>query len=129
MTADNTDQPIIWAIRFTTWASADLAAAWRHFALTAGEDIANAWNTDLKAEIAKLARLPERHSVANETRFFSYTVRKFLYRRTPRGPAYHVFFALRVSPDDAPSVQIMHIRHAARSPITRKEAREIESSE
>ena len=52
-----------------------------------------------------------------------------LYRRTAGGPAYRVLFVLRENSDDAPTVTIIHVRHAAHKPMTRKEAREIEASE
>lgn len=91
-------------------------------------DIADAWESGLKAEIAKLAQFPQRFS-SEESDFFSVPVRKMIYRRTRRGPAYLVYFTLRRLPDDAPTLLIMHLRHGSQSPVTRKEAREIEASE
>lgn len=129
MTSDGSDTPVVWAIRLTERAQADLAEAWRYIAGTAGEEIADAWETGLKSELSTLARLPERTPVAKESRYFSQTVHKFLYRRTPRGPAYFILFTLETTPEDPPTIRVKHIRHGARAPITRKEAREIEASE
>lgn len=129
MTTDDSDSPVVWAIRLTERAQADLAGAWRYIAGTAGEGMADAWRTGLRSELSTLARLPARTPVAKESRFFSQPVHKFLYRRTPQGPAYYILFALETMPEDSPTVRVKHIRHGARAPITRKEAREIEASE
>ncbi len=125
----NDEQHPIWAIRFNRRARSDIAAAWRHFAGTAGEETADTWQQGLDAEIAKLAQFPASRPLAEEDKLFRESVRRMLYRRTPSGPAYRVLFVLRENPDDAPTVTIIHIRHDAQKPITRKEAREIESSE
>ena len=125
----NGEQPFVWAIRFNRRAKSDIAAAWRHFAESASVNIADAWEKELYAEIAKLAQLPTRWPLAEEDKLFRESVRRMLYRRTAGGPAYRVLFVLRENPDDAPTVVIIHIRHAAQKPMTRKEAREIEASE
>ncbi|MGI4789685.1 MAG: hypothetical protein ACRYFS_12635 [Janthinobacterium lividum] len=125
----NGEQPFVWAIRYNIRAKSDIAAAWRHFAESGSEDIANVWEEGLYAEVAKLARIPTRWPIAEEDKLFRESVRRMLYRRTPGGPAYRVLFVLRQNPDDAPTVAIIHIRHAAQKPMTRKEAREIEAAE
>ena len=125
----NGEQLVTWAIRTTTRARSDIAAAWRHFAGTASEETADAWRQGLDLEIAKLAQFPAMWPVAEEDKLFRESIRRMLYRRTPSGPAYRVLFVLRQNPDDAPTVTIIHVRHAAQKPMTRKEAREIESSE
>ncbi len=113
----------------TRRANSDRAAAWFYFAETANEEIARAWRQGLDAEVAKLAQFPGSWPVAEEDKLFRESVRRMLYRRTPSGPAYRVLFVLRENPDDAPTVVIIHVRHAAQKPMTRKEAREIEASE
>ena len=125
----NGEQPHIWAIRYNRQAKSDIAAAWRHFAETANVDVAEDWEKELYTEIAKLAQLPARWPVAEEDKLFRENVRRLLYRRTPSGPAYRILFVLRENPDDAPTVTIIHVRHAAQKPVTRKEARKIEVSE
>ncbi len=125
---DGAEQPIIWAIRYTQWAIRDISAAWMHFAGSADAEAADAWEEGLKAEIAKLAQFPQRFS-AEDNDIFSVPVRKMTYRRTQNGPAYYVCFTLRLNPNDALTLLIMHLRHAAQKPMTRKEARKIESSE
>ena len=121
-------RPIVWAIRYTQWAIRDISAAWLHFAESVDGDTADAWEEDLKAEIAKLAQFPQRHAVEDDD-IFSLPIRKMTYRRTRRGPAYFVYFTLRINTDDAPTLLIMHLRHAAKAPLTRKEAQAIEAAE
>lgn len=127
--ADATEQPIIWAIRFTNRARADILAAEDYFVGKATDEIAKAWSAGLIAEAAKLARHPTIWPIAEEDKLFRQTVHRMLYCRTRTGPAYRVLFVLRRSPDDAPTVGIIHIRHAARASMTQQEAWEIESTE
>lgn len=123
------EQPTKWAIRLLQSARADIAAGWEHFSQSSGEKVADAWQQGLEAEIMRLSLFPTSLPVADEDNLFSITIRKLLYRRTRRGPAYQIFFTLQTSPDDAPTVSIMHIRHASRAPMTQQEAWEIENSE
>ncbi len=128
MASDN-EPPAAWVIRSTKRARSDMEAAEERLAAFAGEDVAEAWSEGLNTEIAKLAQLPMRWPLAEEDKLFRESVRRMLYRRTPSGPAYRALFVLRENPDDAPTVTIIHLRHAAQKPMTRKEAREIEESE
>lgn len=125
----NGEQPISWVIRFTSRADDDLMGASAYFAEQAGISIARAWVAGLRAEAAKLALLPTRWPVAEESSLFRENVRRMLYRRTRGGPSYRVLYILRQSLDDAPTVAIIHVRHAAQAPMTQDEAREIESAE
>ena len=128
MPLDN-EPPITWAIRTTKRARSDMEAAEERLAELTDEAIAEAWSEGLNTEIAKLAQLPTRWPLAEEDKLFRETVRRMLYRRTESGPAYRVLFVLREAPDDAPTVTIIHVRHAAQKPMTRKEAQGIESAE
>ncbi len=123
------EPPVVWAIRPTARADTEILAASIYVAENAGVETASAWLKGLKEEIAKLAQLPMRWPVAEEDKLFRENVRRLLYRRTPSGPAYRVLFTLRENPDDAPTVTIIHVCHAAQKPMTRKEAKEIEASE
>ena len=124
------DEPSqVWAIRTTKRARSDMEAAEERLVLLADEEQAEAWSKGLNIEIAKLAQIPTRWPAAEEDKLFRETVRRMLYRRTAGGPAYRVLFVLRENTDDAPTVIIIHVRHAAQKPMTRKEAREIEASE
>jgi len=129
LTAGNEEHPTAGVIRFTEKANANLEAGWEHFARTAGEEVADAWREGLEAEIARLSLMPNSLPIAAENHRFTATVRSLLYRRTPRGPAYRVLFILKMPPDESPTVSIINIRHGAQEPITKKEAREMESAE
>ena len=127
--SNDTQPPVVWALRLTEGAREDLAAAWQHLAATAGEEVANDWSGGLYSALASLAEWPERTPVAAENPYFSQTVRKFIYRRTLRSVAYQIFFYLVTAPDDAPTLRVIHIRHATRAPLPRMEARQIEANE
>ncbi len=123
------EPPAIWAIRTTKRARSDMEAAEERLALLTDEAQAEAWSKGLSLEVSKLAQYPTRWPAAEENKLFREEVRRMLYRRTAGGPAYRVLFVLRENPDDAPTVTIIHVRHAAQKPMTRKEAKEIEASE
>jgi plasmid stabilization system protein ParE len=123
------DPSMIWAIRFTSRADADVTAAADYFADKSGIEIARTWVHGLNAEVAKLAQYPTLWPVAEEDQLFRENIRRMLYRRTRRGPAYRVLFVMRQNPDDAPTVAIIHVRHATQAPMTPEEAWEIEASE
>ena len=125
----NPDQPLFWAIRFTSRAKAESFAALDYFVDKEGIEIGRAWKKGFDAEVAKLAQFPAMWPLAEEDKLFRESVRRMLYRRTASGPAYRILFVLRENSDDAPTVTIIHVRHAAQKPMTWKEAREIESSE
>ena len=125
----NADQPLIWAIRYTRRAKADSLAALEYFTDREGVELGRAWKKGFDFEVAKLAQLPTRWPLAEEDKLFREQVRRMLYRRTPSSPAYRVLFVLRERPDDAPTVTIIHVRHSAQKPMTRKEAKEITAAE
>jgi hypothetical protein len=49
------------------------------------------------------------------------------FHRTPGSATYRILFVIYEARDEAPFVFVLHIRHASRGPMTRREAREIES--
>ena len=106
-----------------------MEVAEERLAALADENVAEAWSEGLNTEIAKLAQFPAMWPLAEEDKLFRENVRRMLYRRTPSGLAYRVLFVLRENPDDSPTVMVIHVRHAAQRPMTRKEAQEIEASE
>lgn len=126
---DNDASLIIWALRFTGKARANLDAGREHFVQTAGEEIADAWQDGIETEIAKLSRLPERRPIAQENPRFKATVRSLSYRRSPTGPVYRILFTVQPASKDGPTVTVINIRHGAQATMTRKEAREIEAAE
>lgn len=88
-----------------------------------GAEVGRAWYDGLRSAIALLSQNPRRHAIISENQRFRREVRQFLYRRTPRGAAWRILFTVQ---EDAPTVSILHVRHAAQKPITQAEARQIE---
>jgi len=113
----------IYPLRIVGPARSDIEDAYAHFVRTAGEPAADAWQDGLYAAIATLATTPRRQ-VAPESQRFGQEVRQLLYRRRPGSPAYRVLFTLVEEEGELPFVRIVHVRHAARRPMTRAEAQE-----
>jgi plasmid stabilization system protein ParE len=69
------------------------------------------WLLALEDAIASLSAMPHRCSVAPESSLFPFEVRQLLYGRKPH--LYRILFAI-----EGDKVEILHIRHARRRPIT-----------
>ena len=116
-----------YAIRFLPRAERDAAetVTWM-VEMTGSGEVAREWYAGLRAAAGTLATLPKRFAVQErESRLLGREVRRLLYRRTPGSAAYHVFYTVAEDSPDGPRVSILHIRHAARRPLSRAEAREI----
>lgn len=81
------------------------------------------------AAISSLATLPRRCVLAREERFFLREVRQLVFRGTAGSAAYRVLFRVADGGQDAPTVFVLHVRHSARVPLTRAEARDVEQGE
>lgn len=125
---DNGETLQQYAIRFTNRARSDIDAAHARFSELSGEEIAEEWQAGLFEAAASLAFAPRRQQIVPESAYFRGEVRQLLYRRTPAAPAYRLLFVIVESELDALFVRIVHVRHAARRPITRTEAATIEDN-
>jgi plasmid stabilization system protein ParE len=121
------DEGRTYAIRLRRRAQQDMDAARERLAELTSESHADAWHNGLLDMLATLATYPHRHPLADEDEFFQDVVRVFSYRLSPRGVAYRVFYSIIDSDEDAPYIYVMHVRHGARRPMTRAEAREIDA--
>lgn len=125
--------PRAYAIRFHPQAQRDLAEARAWQARQIGEDEADAWQEAMLDGIATLATNPARIALALESRpprpKFSRPVRAFVWRRMSNGSVWRILFSVIENEADAPFVFILHIRHGARKPMTRREAGDIEAQE
>ena len=120
----------VYAVRLNPRARADVDAAHDRLAELAGDTVADEWQNGLFAALALLARLPRRQPVAPENRHFQREVRQLVYRRQPGSVAYRVLFTIIPSTeDDPPFVYVLHVRHGAASPITRTQARQMETGD
>lgn len=99
--------------------------------LTGSEYLALEWLKGIRAAAAALATNPTRYQPqAPESRKLGGEIRRLLYQRTSSSSAvYHLYYRVDEDSDDGPRVRILHVRHAARKPLTRKEAREIQGAE
>ena len=119
-----------YAVRLTERAQRDIDEATLHFADTASEQIAVAWREGFYEAIAALATLPRAYPLVPER--FRGEVRQMPYRRTGNATAYRVLFTITgEEPNalDAPTVNILHVRHAAARPLTRTQIRAIEAQQ
>lgn len=116
-----------YAIRYRHRAQIDAQETLVRLAELTNADHAAAWYSGLQDILATLATFPERAPIADERRFFRDEVRVLLYRHTPGSATYRIFYTVVESEEDAPSVYVLHIRHGARKPMTRAEARKIEA--
>lgn len=124
------EQPQTYALRFTERARRDLDIATAHFAQAASPEIAVAWREGIYEAIASLATFSRRCPRAPER--FRREVRQLIYRRPGSRVAYRILFTISGEEEgslEAPTVTIFHVRHASARPITRTQAREIESEE
>ncbi len=83
------------------------------------------WETGLFTALRELATTPRRQVAECESRLLGQQVRRMVYRRTPTSAAaYHVYFRLIESEGKDGVVEVLHVRHASRRPLTRAEVRE-----
>ena len=115
-----------YAIRFRSRARLELDEARVRLAEMTDLDHAIEWYNGFLDALATLADNPSRTRLAPENDYFRDTVHAYVYRLTSRGVAYQVYYTIVETVEDAPSVTILHIRHSARKPMTRAEARKIE---
>jgi plasmid stabilization system protein ParE len=113
-----------YAVRIEVRAERDIQEALLRIAEFSGDEIARTWIAGLYEAFAKLGTLPYRCPVIEEARSFTREVRQLQYKRTANAPAYRILFTI-VENGDGRMVSILHVRHAARKPVTRKEAKEI----
>ena len=121
--------PRRYALRLLPRAERDIEAHAERMATLTDPANAQAWHAGLFAAIAGLAEDPQRCPIVPEQARFRRETRQFLYRPKPGGPVWRVLFTLRASEEDAPALILLHVRHGAQRPITRREAREIEAEE
>jgi len=141
---ENDTEPTVYAIRLLRRAAADIDAARDYIFDVTGEAIARRWREGLYEALAKLTRFPQGYSVATEENARvnevlasqgkpAVIIRQTVYRRPGsgrQGLTYKVFFVVKESDDssggggggDAPFVQVVHVRHAARDTFTNEDA-------
>lgn len=122
------EQPLNYALRFTERARRDIDAETVYIAETSSPEIAIVWREGLYDTVASLAILPRRCPLAREQ--FRCEVRQILYRRPGSRFAHRILFTFsgeEAVSSDAPTVILLHVRHSASRPLTKLQARAIES--
>ena len=115
------------ALRFALRAQRDVDSAHAYLMEQAGEEVADEWKAGLFEAVSLLSTLPRRFAVVPEQAHFSHAVRQIIYRRRSGSVAYRVLYTIREEPEEAPTVFIMHVRHASAHPITLAEAHALDS--
>lgn len=121
------ESPTLFAIRLTERAQRNIDAATVRFAETVSPEVAIEWRDGLYQVLASLAIFPRRYPTPPET--FGREVRQLVYRRSGSAAAYRIFFAItgeNPGTADAPTVTVLHLRHAASKTLTRGEIRDME---
>jgi plasmid stabilization system protein ParE len=120
---------IRYALRITPQMEQDVRMAFERFIEMSGIDVAQAWRSRLTEQIASLSTNPTRFPLVTEHRHFHREVRHLVFRRSLSSVAYRVLFWVNEGGDDAPTVVVFHLRHAAAKPLSRKDARAIQETE
>jgi plasmid stabilization system protein ParE len=121
------NSPVVFAIRFTQRARREIKESRDWLASLIGDDLADEWEAGFLTAVRGLATMPGRYPIAPEDAYFSgITVRQMVYRRrSDSSSAFRVLFTAKAESDDGPVVTVYHVRHAARRPVSRAEARKI----
>lgn len=99
-------------VELSAQAQSDIASIHDWLQSQSAGDAGERWFVALRTAIASLKQLPSRCAVAPESQDFSIEVRQLLYGRRPN--VYRILFAI-----EGDVVQVLHLRHGRRRPITR----------
>jgi plasmid stabilization system protein ParE len=108
-----------YAIRYRPRALRDFDIESIRLAEISGDEIAVEWFLKIRDSINKLSTFPHGNALTPEAKLAKHGVRVLLFRRTPSGPAWRVFYTIEEPPSglDGFVVRVRHIRHGA-SPLT-----------
>ncbi len=123
------NEPKSYAIRLHPQAAADIDEAHERMAASQGNIYADAWQNGLRDTMATLATFPAKYPLAHENRLFQSVVHSCPYRAGSGATVYRLLYEIVADDDEAPHVHVLHIRHGARKPMTRAEARKIEAED
>jgi plasmid stabilization system protein ParE len=121
------EMPVTFVLRIAPRAARDFDAALVRIADLEGDEAAKQWAEGFRNFFATLAMNPRRYVLAPDAGAMSGEVRNVTYRRAEGNVPYRLIYRVTEKPEGSPSVQLLHIRHGAARPLTRKETREIEA--
>ncbi len=113
-----------YALRYRPRALRDIDIESVRLAELEGDEIALNWLEKLEEAVVSLSTWPRRFALAPEEELIERRVRVMLFRRTPGGPAWRVFFTVEDADEDGFVVRVRHIRHGA-SPLTEHDMQEL----
>ena len=114
------------AVRLHRLASDDIDEVQARLTASVGEAYAEEWHEGLLSVLATLATYPERCVLARENRLFRNDVHMYPFRHRGSSVTHRILYEIVVDDMEAPYVHVIHVRHGARKPMTRAEARKIE---
>ncbi len=115
-----------YAIRIHSSARRDIEEVVNRMVILTDEKYAAEWHSGLLDKMAAIATFPRRTPLADENCLFRAEVRVILYRFASSNAVYRILYSINEPDEDAPFIHVLHIRHGARKPMTRAEARKIE---
>ncbi|WP_395089420.1 type II toxin-antitoxin system RelE/ParE family toxin [Armatimonas sp.] len=124
MSLDREDIPRSYALRYRPRATRDIDIESVRLAEIQGDEIALDWLEKIQEAIGSLSVWPRRFAIAPEENLIERRVRVMLFRRTPGGPAWRVFYTVEDEGEDGFVVRIRHIRHGA-SPLSEHDLQEL----
>ena len=113
-----------YALRYRPRARRDIDIESVRLAELEGDEIALDWVDKLQEAIGSLSVWPRRFALAPEEELIERRVRVMLFRRTPGGPTWRVFYTVEDADEDGFVVRVRHIRHGA-SPLTEHDTQEL----
>lgn len=114
-------------IRLTERAGTDLDMIIGFLKEEAGTDVARVWLAGILESIRTLCEMPARCAVAPEAEEIGVEVRVLFHGK--KNHPYRVYFQIRPTGATAGSVQVLHVRHWARRPLTNDELDELMSDQ
>ncbi len=120
------DEAHSYVIRIRPSARQGIQEAYNRLADFPGINVANQWYEGLLDLFAELASYPGRYAPARESRLFRAEVHAALHSLSSRSAVYRVLFTIQEANGDPATIYVLSVRHGARKPMTRAEARKIE---
>ena len=110
-------------VRLRNRALTDMSGGHNLMTTLSGYRLADEWQDGFFEALRTLTRNPRRWPLCPELeKRRGLEIRQLWYRRTPSAPAWRAVFAID---DGASVVNVLHLRHGAQRPLTRKDTREI----
>ena len=125
--AEEGEPSIIYSLRFAARAARDLDEIRVRIADTHGDAASFAWDDGFGRLFRSLSTNPRRYAVPLDAQGFAGDVRHVTYRREAGTAPYRLIYKVIDIGEEGRQVVLIHVRHGAARPVTKREAREIEA--